>query len=231
MWIENELHLEISTILSVSRLISNQNQIWKEYKGLFVQDDHDLPLSGSHYNCASSFSSLLLTFTPLLLNHHHLHGLVHRGGAQPELLLPALVPLLDLVLPLLLEASVLPEGRERDQPPHQPDRLPGLLPPSWQTGPLIRLTGFGQFWAEQVNWLESFFLHGASSSSCITSCSVNYILITALAVPFFLPLWIFLSPYPILLFAHFSTSLVEGINWITRSFVFHFYKVSNLSWS
>ena len=114
-------------------------------KVYFFQDDHDLPLPGSHHNCPSPLSSLLLTFAPLLHHHYHLHCLVHRGRAQPELLLPALVPLLDLVLPLLLEASVLPEGRERDQPPHQPDRLPGLLPPSWQTGPLFCLTGFRQF--------------------------------------------------------------------------------------
>ena len=105
-----------------------------------LQDDQHLPLPSTHHNRASPISSLLLTFTPLLLNHHHIHGLVHRGGAQSKLLLPALVP--HIVLPLLLEAPVLPEGRERDQPPHQPDRLTGLLSASWQAGPLLRLTGF-----------------------------------------------------------------------------------------
>merc|ERR1712088_1243978 len=54
-----------------------------------LQDDHHLPLPSPDHHRAPSFSPVLLSITPLLHHGHHLHSVVHRGRAEPELLLPS----------------------------------------------------------------------------------------------------------------------------------------------
>ena len=82
-----------------------------EYNSNAHQDDHHLPLPSPDHHRAPSFAPVLLSITPLLHHDHHLHSVVHRGRAEPELLLPSLLPFVVLVLPLL-ETTILAEGRE-----------------------------------------------------------------------------------------------------------------------
>ena len=96
----------------------------------------------------------MLTITSLFHHDHHLDGVVHRGRVDPQLyilstvsaldrlnsalqsqphLLPAIFALHHLVNALPLPKTTLLAKRcERDQPPHQLDRLSGLLCHSWQ---------------------------------------------------------------------------------------------------